>query len=112
MLGDGQCHIVHAWNLAPALMVWGGAVHVIGGDRSEIALADLFHMPDKGVTSEHNLKPGEVITHITCDTAPKSGFYAVKEKQSFDWPLVAASVALVLDGAKITAARVCAGAVA
>ena len=112
IFGDGPCHIVHASNLAPALMVCNGVVHVIGADRSEIALADLFHMTDKGVTSEHNLKPGEVITHITCDAAPKSGFYAVKEKQSFDWPLVAASVSLQLDGAKITAARVCAGAVA
>lgn len=112
IFGDGPCHIVHASNLAPALMVCAGVVHVIGGGRSEIALADLFHMPDKGVQSEHNLKPGEVITHITCDSAPKSGFYAVKEKQSFDWPLVAASVSLQLDGAKIVAARVCAGAVA
>jgi xanthine dehydrogenase YagS FAD-binding subunit len=64
------------------------------------------------VTSEHNLKVGEVITHITCDAAPKSGFYAVKEKQSFDWPLCTACVALELDGANIASARVCAGAVA
>ncbi len=113
IFGDGPCHIVHPSNSAPALMVLGGMVHVIGADRSEIAIADLFHMPDKGgVTSENNLKPGEVITHITCDAAPKSGFYAIKEKQSFDWPLVAASVALEMDGAKITSARVCAGAVA
>jgi len=112
IFGPGPCHIVHPSNLAPALMVCNGVVHVIGGSRKEIPIADLFHMPDKGVTSEHNLEPGEVVTHITCDAAPKSGFYAIKEKQSFDWPLCAASVALELDGSKIKSARVCAGAVA
>ena len=33
---------------------------VIGGDRSEIPIAELYHMPDKGVRSENNLKPGEI----------------------------------------------------
>jgi xanthine dehydrogenase YagS FAD-binding subunit len=112
IFGDGPCHIVHPSNLAPALNVCGGVVHVIGGKRERIDLKELFHMPDKGVQSEHNLEAGEVITHITCDVARNSGFYAVKEKQSFDWPLVAASVGLDLDGAKILDARVCAGAVA
>jgi xanthine dehydrogenase YagS FAD-binding subunit len=114
IFGDGPCHIVHPSNLAPALTVCNGAVHVIGGDRTEIALKDLFHMPDEagGVKSEHNLKPGEVITYITCERAPTSGFCAIKEKQSFDWPLAAASVVLQLDGSKIVSARVCAGAVA
>jgi xanthine dehydrogenase YagS FAD-binding subunit len=93
-------------------MVCGGVVHMVGSDRASLPLADLFHAPDKGVRSEHNLKPGEIITHITADPRPKSGFYAIKEKQSFDWPLVAASVALELDGATIKSATVCAGAVA
>lgn len=112
IFGDGPCHIVHPSNLAPALTICDGVVHVIGGDRSEISLKDLFHMPDEGIKTENRLKPGEVITHISCGAATKSGFYAIKEKQSFDWPLVAASVSLQLDGAKITSARVCAGAVA
>jgi xanthine dehydrogenase YagS FAD-binding subunit len=112
IFGDGPCHIVHPSNSAPALMLMNAVVHVIGGDRSEIALKDFFHMPDEGIKSENVLKPGEVITHITCDSAPVSGFYAIKEKQSFDWPLAAASVVLELDGSKIRTARVCAGAVA
>jgi xanthine dehydrogenase YagS FAD-binding subunit len=92
IFGDGPCHIVHPSNLAPALMVCDGKVHVIGGDRSEIAIKDLFHLPDAGLKSEHNLKPGEVVTHITCDAAARSGFYAIKEKQSFDWPSVDAAL--------------------
>ncbi len=112
IFGDGPCHIVHPSNLAPALMVCDGVVHLVGSSRKELPLARLFHMPDKGVKSENNLEPGEVVTFITCDAASKSGFYAIKEKQSFDWPLVAAAVALELNGTTITKARVCAGAVA
>lgn len=112
IFGGGPCHIVHPSNLAPALMVTNGVVHVIGSDRASIPIADLFHLPDKGVRDENNLRPGEVVTHITADAAPASGFYAIKEKQSFDWPMVAAAVALELNGSKIVSARVCGAAVA
>lgn len=112
IFGGGPCHIVHPSNLAPALMVCDGVVHVTGGKRDSMAIADLFHLPDKGVTSEHTLDKGEIITHITFKPAQKSGFYVVKEKQSFDWPLVLACVSLDLDGDSIKSARVCAGAVA
>lgn len=112
IFGDGPCHIVHPSNLAPALMVTGGVVHVIGGKREAVPIAEMYHMPDKGIRTEANLEPGEVITHITLRAAPRSGFYAVKEKQSFDWPLVAAAVALEMDGEVIKGARVCAAAVA
>lgn len=112
IFGDGPCHIVHPSNLAPALMVTSGVVHVMGGKRKEIPIADLFHMPDRGVRSENNLEPGEIITHITCAMSPRSGFYGVKEKQSFDWPMAFACVSLDMDGETIKGARVCAGAVA
>lgn len=112
IFGDGPCFIVHPSNLAPALTICDGVAHVIGGKREQIPLAELYHLPARDVRSENTLEPGEVVTHLTCSPAPVSGFYAVKEKQSFDWPLVAASVWLRLDGARISEARVCAGAVA
>lgn len=112
IFGDGPCHIVHPSNLAPALMVLDGVVEVTGGDRAQIAIADLYHMPENGIRSEHNLKPGELITAITCAMSTACGFYAVKEKQSFDWPLVFCCVALDMDGPVIRKASVCAGAVA
>ncbi|MFO0872833.1 MAG: FAD binding domain-containing protein [Phycisphaerales bacterium] len=112
IFGRGPCHIVHPSNLAPALWVCAGGVELAGGTRNALAIADLFHAPDKGILGEHNLEPNEVVTAITFRPAPVSGFYAVKEKQSFDWPLVFACVALELDGRTIASARVCAGAVA
>lgn len=112
IFGDGPCHIVHPSNLAPALMVCDGVVHLTGSKRESVRIQDLYHMPDRGVRSEHNLEPGEIVTHITLRPAMRSGFYAIKEKQSFDWPVALACVALEVDGEKIKAARVCAGAVA
>jgi xanthine dehydrogenase YagS FAD-binding subunit len=109
---DGPCYIVHPSNLAPALYVCGGVVHLASADRASIDITSLYHAPAVDVRSEHVLAPHEVITGITLDAAPHSGFYAIKEKQSFDWPLAMAAVALELDGGTITRARVCAGAVA
>jgi len=112
IFGGGPCHIVHPSNLAIGLMVCDATVYLTNSKRESLKLAELFHMPDKGLKSEHNLEPGEIVTHITFAAAPASGFYAVKEKQSFDWPLVAAAAALELDGDTIRTARLCAGAVA
>lgn len=112
IFGGGPCHIVHPSNLAPALWVLDGVVHLEGGDRPSLPIRDLYHLPDRGIRDEHNLRPGEVVTRLSFKAAPVSGFHAIKEKQSFDWPLVFACVALDLDGQTIAAARVCAGAVA
>lgn len=108
------CVIVHPSNIAIALMVLDGRVHLTGSDRDSVALADLYHLPNADVSSEHNLQPGEVITHISCaiEANRASSFYAIKHKQSFDWPLAAAAVSLQLEGSRIRDARVCAGAVA
>ncbi|MHC4218856.1 MAG: FAD binding domain-containing protein [Planctomycetota bacterium] len=112
IFSEGPCYIVHPSNLAPALYVLDGSVHVIGGGRESVPVDRLYHAPDRGILDEHNLEAAEVVTHLAIKAAPHSAFYAIKEKQSFDWPLVMAAVALELRGDKITAARVCAGAVA
>jgi xanthine dehydrogenase YagS FAD-binding subunit len=112
IFGPGACHIVHPSNLATALFVCDAKIHVMGGTRDTIKIADLFHLPNKGMDSVHNLEAGEVVTHITLSARPTSGFYAIKEKQSFDWPLVMVAVSLDMDGGTINDAEVCAGAVA
>ena len=112
VFGGGPCHIVHPSNLAVALHVCDGEVHLFGGDRESLGVAELYHLPDQGVADEHNLRPGEIVTHLSMHDAPHSAFYAIKQKQSFDWPLVMAAVALELDGAVIRSARICVGAVA
>lgn len=112
IFGPGPCHIVHPSNLAPALAVCGGVVHLAGGARKSLPIDALFHMPDKGILSEHNLEPGEVVTHITAEARPMSGFWTIKAKASFDWPMAFAAAALRVENQRIRWASVCAGAVA
>lgn len=112
VFGDGPCYIVHPSNLAFSMYVTDGVVRVSGGDRDQIPITDLFHLPHRGVRSEHNLEPGELVTSLAVKPQPTSAHYAIKHKQSFDWPLAAAAVALQMNGSTIEEARICAGAVA
>jgi xanthine dehydrogenase YagS FAD-binding subunit len=112
IFGGGPCHIVHPSNLAIALWVCGGNVFRMGRDRDGFRVTQLFQLPSQNLQSEHVLKPEQIITHMTYEPRPHSAFYAIKHKQSFDWPLVAAAVAVELDGTVIRRAAVCAGAVA
>ncbi len=112
IFGEGPCYIVHPSNLAPPLHVMGATLHLAGGDRRSIPIADLYHMPAENLRTEHVLQPGELVTSITLSPAAPGGFYSIKEKQSFDWPLVFAAATVSLERDAIRYARVCAGAVA
>jgi xanthine dehydrogenase YagS FAD-binding subunit len=110
IFGEGPCHIVHPSNLAPALAVHGGSVMLSSGRK--LTIPELYHMPDRGVRSEHNLKPGEIVTSVSLTINKRSAFYAVKHKQSFDWPLAFVCVGLDVKDGVISGSRVYAGAVA
>jgi len=53
-----------------------------------------------------------VVTHITAEARPMSGFWTIKAKASFDWPMAFAAAALRVENQRIRWASVCAGAVA
>lgn len=111
IFGGGPCHIVHPSNLACAMHALGGAVHGLGLD-TPLMIEDLFHLPGRGVRTEHALPANAILTSLSVFQSPISGFYAIKEKQSFDWPTVMAAAALTIENNRIASARVCAGAVA
>lgn len=117
IFGDGPCHIVHPSNLANALAVCDGVIHCESSDEDgrtrEIAIDEFFVMPDMRLKAENILEPNEIVTHVTFTPRPMSAHYEVREKQSFDWPIVMVSASIEsLDGGVISGARVCAGAVA
>ncbi len=109
---DGPCLMVHPSNLAPAMYVLDGEVDVVGGDRERISVRDLYPDPAADWRSTSVLSPAEIITGLRFKSAPNSAFIALKQKQSFDWPMVSGYAVLELDGDVITSARTCAGAVA
>src|SRR5262249_43481836 len=114
ILGNaGPAKFVHASSLAPALIAYGATAVVVGpkGKRT-VAVKELYRVPKAG-ERETTLAPNEVVTSITLPKpAPRSATYEVRPRQGLDWPLVAASVALEVDGRTVKSATVVLGHVA
>ena len=115
IFGDAPCHIVHPSTLAVPVIAYGGRFRVIGpqGER-EIEADKFFVMPDRNMYGETVLEPNELVTHVILPRQAnvKSAHYEVKFKQSHDWPVTMASVALAMSGTTVQSARVVLGAVA
>lgn len=102
VVGAGACHIVHPSNLAPALVACGARIRVVaegaGGSASRVIPIDaFFRVPVDPRQDEHTLRPGELIRVIELPAAgagPQSAYVELREKQSFDWPLVSCAANL------------------
>ena len=115
IFGDGPCHIVHPSSLAVPAVALGARFRVAGpaGER-EVDAEQYFVMPDRNLFGETVLAPNELLTHVILPPpgAVKSATYDVRYKQSHDWPLASAAVALDMNGAAVRTARVVMGSVA
>jgi xanthine dehydrogenase YagS FAD-binding subunit len=102
IFGAGACHIVHPSNLAVALLACAGRVHLVRHKRNEqvervVALDEFFRVPPNPMDDENTLEPGELIKHVSLPlepAGPRSAYIEVREKQSFDWPLVSCAANL------------------
>jgi xanthine dehydrogenase YagS FAD-binding subunit len=115
IFGGGPCHIIHPSSLAVPAIALDARFRIAGptGER-EVAAGEYFVMPDKNIFGETVLAPNELLTHVILPPArgARNATYEVRFKQSHDWPLAAASVALTVAGSTIKASRVVMGAVA
>ena len=97
IFGEGPCHIVHPSSLAVPAVALNARFRVVGpaGER-EIAAGDYYQMPDRNLFGETVLAPNELLTHVLVPApgSSKNATYEVRYKQSHDWPLATASVAL------------------
>ena len=110
IFGGGPSYIVHPSNVAPALVALDGIVVVrsADGEPQRVSAAEFFVLPSQSLMNENVLKPGQVVTEVILPKAPsQSATIELREKQSFDWPIMMACVAR-LDKKW----RVCLGAVA
>ena len=115
IFGAGPCHIVHPSSLAVPAMALAARMRVVGpaGER-EVPADQYFLMPDRNLFGETVLQPNELMTHLILPApgAVKSSSYEVRYKQSHDWPISSASVALDLNGRMVRGARIVIGYVA
>jgi xanthine dehydrogenase YagS FAD-binding subunit len=112
---DGPAYFVSPSSLAPALLAYDAKLVIFGPNGArEVAAEQFFVIPKSEGEREHNLKPDEIVTLIMLPSAAgvKSATYEVRQKEALDWPLAAASVALKMNGDKVSEARVALGHVA
>jgi len=114
--GSDQCVATHPSDLAVALVALDAVVVArdVSGDR-RIPIAQFFRQPGTTPDQEHDLRPGELIVGLEVQTGPeqrRSGYLKVRDRQSFEFALTSAAVALDVTGGTVRAARVAVGGVA
>ncbi len=112
---EGPAYFVSPSTIVPALIAYGSRVRLLGpkGTR-EVELEKFYRIPTSEGVREHDLAPNEIVTEIVIPSVEgvKSGYYEVRQKEAFDWPLAVAAVALMMDGNNVKSARVVMGHVA
>ncbi len=116
ILGNaGPAYFVNPSSLAPALIALGARLNLFGPNgQSEMNLENFFTTPASANEKEYRLKPNEIVTDIIIPSAGgwRNATYEVRQKESLDWPLAAAAVALKMNGKTVESARVVLGHVA
>src|SRR5262249_35116814 len=107
-----KCVIVSPSTLAPVLIALGATAEAQGpkGKRT-LDLSKFFFAPTGENEREHVLAPNEVVLSVSFKTFGLNASYEVRQKQSYDWPLVQAAVAFQYDG-KAKGVKIVLGAVA
>jgi len=101
VIGGGPSYIVHPSDLAPMLVALGATVSVTGAaGKRVIPLDKFFTLPSEGnIRRENVLKNDDIITQINVPAsalAAKSTYLKFKERDSLDFALASAAVALRL----------------
>jgi xanthine dehydrogenase YagS FAD-binding subunit len=117
VLGTSErCIATYPGDFAQALMALDAEVEVLGRNgRREFPFANLHRQPGQTPHLETTLAPGELITAFRITRAPfirRSLFLKVRDRQSYEFALASAAVAVDLDGDTVKQARIALGGVA
>ncbi len=115
IFGGGPSYAPHPSNAAVALVALDASL-VLEGEkgRRTVAAADFFTPPTTDPERENVLAPGEILVEIQVPAAKgsRSTYADVRERASFDWPLVSLAAALHVEAGTVSRARLVLGAVA
>jgi xanthine dehydrogenase YagS FAD-binding subunit len=111
-----SCVATHASDLAVALVALDAEIRLVSTDGSRtVKLADFYRLPGDTPEVENDLRPGELITEVLVprlDWASRSTYVKVRDRQSYEFALCSAAVALDIEDSHIVDARVAVGGVA
>ena len=101
IIAGGPSFIVHPSDLAPMLVALGASVSVVGSKGKRVVPLDkFFTLPSEGdIRRENVLKNEEIITEIFVPASPlaaHSTYLKFKERESLDFALASAAVAVQL----------------
>jgi xanthine dehydrogenase YagS FAD-binding subunit len=116
ILGTSEdCVATHPSDVAVAFAALEARVHLLGPDgQRTVPFADFLLRPGNTPNHEHALRRGELITAVEIPAYPRplrSGYLKVRDRQSYEFALTSAAVALHLRGGVIRGAKVAAGGV-
>ncbi|MFC9683857.1 FAD binding domain-containing protein [Streptomyces sp. NPDC056948] len=110
-----DCVATHPSDVAVAFAALEANVHLLGPDGARsIPFADFLLRPGSTPNREQALRKGELITAVEIPALPrplKSGYLKVRDRQSYEFALTSAAVALHIRGGVIREAKVAAGGV-
>ncbi|MDT9697990.1 xanthine dehydrogenase family protein subunit M [Streptomyces sp. P17] len=110
------CVATHPSDVAVAFAALEATVHLMNpnGQERSVAFADFLLKPGGTPSREQALRQGELITAVEIPALPrplKSGYLKVRDRQSYEFALTSAAVALHIRGGVIREAKVAAGGV-
>ncbi|WP_439378996.1 FAD binding domain-containing protein [Amycolatopsis lexingtonensis] len=110
-----SCAATHASDVAVALVALDARVKLADAEGTrEVALRDFYQLPGETPALENDLRPGELITEVIVprlDWAANSTYVKVRDRQSYEFALCSAAVALDVRDGVVADARVAAGGV-
>jgi xanthine dehydrogenase YagS FAD-binding subunit len=110
-----QCVATHPSDAAVAFAALEATVRLLGPDGERtVAFRDFLLLPGATPEREQALRPGELITAVEIPAHPRpmrSGYLKVRDRQSYEFALTSAAVALHIQGGVVRAAKVAAGGV-
>jgi xanthine dehydrogenase YagS FAD-binding subunit len=105
-----KCIANYPGDFANALVALGASVDVEGPQgRRVLAFEDLHRLPGDTPHIETNLRPGELITGFSVPAGPwtrRSLYLKVRDRQSYEFALASAAVALQIEGGVVRQARI------
>ena len=112
---SSSCVATHPSDLAVALIALDASVRLQSGASERLVKLDDFYLvPGDTPHRENQLVPGELITEILVPRLPwatRSTYLKIRDRESYEFALTSAAVALDVDGDQIGDARIAVGGV-
>ncbi|MFM1896853.1 MAG: hypothetical protein RLZZ385_1927 [Pseudomonadota bacterium] len=116
IFGGGPSYIVHPSDLAPALMVLDAGFDIVGPQGRRRRMADeFFILPSQDPARENVLGDDELLGGVSIPALPdgaRSAYHKVMDREAWTHAVVSVAAVLVMDGQRITRARIVLGGVA